>query len=240
MEAAMKVKAITVKDLPVSEQGYDRLVQSSKAVGNDFEIEKYDAVTPDQTDHLMEKYDFEWTWPWSGSKTHDKINVHMRSYGTANPQRRIACGLSHFLLWEECMNTNEPILILEHDAEFTQKFDPTGALESEYLAIGINDPHNATRLIPVFHGKVQETPADEHGCIPCPIIDRPEVAQGLAGNSAYIIKPEGARIMWDKLYELGLWPNDAILARPVVEWLGVTKEYYTRVQGLTSTTSSIH
>jgi hypothetical protein len=66
-----------------------------------------------------------------------------------------------------------------------------------------------------------------------------EVAQGIAGNSAYIIKPWAAKELIEKVYEYGMWPNDAIMCQQIVPWLGVTKLYYTKVQGLRSTTSSI-
>ena len=62
--------------------------------------------------------------------------------------------------------------------------------------------------------------------------------QGLAGNSAYIIKPAGAKSILDAAREHGLWPNDALMCKQIISNLGVTKTYYTRVQGLPSTTVS--
>jgi len=69
-----------------------------------------------------------------------------------------------------------------------------------------------------------------------PDIDEFNVPQGLAGNSAYIIKPAGANNLLNAVKEHGLWPNDAIMCKQLIPRLGVTKEYYTRVQGLPSTT----
>jgi len=70
---------------------------------------------------------------------------------------------------------------------------------------------------------------------PVPTIDEFNVPQGLAGNSAYIIKPAGAKAVLDATKEHGLWPNDAIMCKQIINNLGVTKTYYTRVQGLPST-----
>jgi GR25 family glycosyltransferase involved in LPS biosynthesis len=69
------------------------------------------------------------------------------------------------------------------------------------------------------------------------VIDDDKIPQGLAGNSAYIIKPEGARRLLELVKEYGLWPNDAIMCRQLISKLGITKTYYTKVQGLESTTS---
>ena len=30
---------------------------------------------------------------------------------------------SHYMLWRKCVTENKPIMILEHDAIFTKKFD---------------------------------------------------------------------------------------------------------------------
>ena len=70
-----------------------------------------------------------------------------------------------------------------------------------------------------------------------PWIDSQSVPQGLAGNSAYIIKPEGAKQMLELVDRYGLWPNDAIMCRQLFPLLGVTKTHYTWIQGLRSTTT---
>ena len=64
-----------------------------------------------------------------------------------------------------------------------------------------------------------------------------QVPQGLAGNSAYIIKPTGANHLIGLVKEYGLWPNDAIMCRQLVTGLGVTKKFYTNTQKLKSTTT---
>ena len=70
-----------------------------------------------------------------------------------------------------------------------------------------------------------------------PIIDEVHIPQGLAGNSAYVIKPEGAERMLDLSQRYGMWPNDALMCRQLVPNLGVTRNFYTRIQGLRSTTT---
>ena len=75
--------------------------------------------------------------------------------------------------------------------------------------------------------------------IPVPRIDNFNVPQGLAGNSAYIIKPNGAQNMEYMAKAHGAWPNDALMCHQLVANLGVTKTHYTTVQRLPSTTTSI-
>ena len=73
---------------------------------------------------------------------------------------------------------------------------------------------------------------------PIPTIDEYYIPQGLAGNSAYIIKPEAARQLIDLVKIHGLWPNDAIMCKQLIKKMGVSKNFYTKIQGLPSTTSS--
>jgi GR25 family glycosyltransferase involved in LPS biosynthesis len=78
--------------------------------------------------------------------------------------------------------------------------------------------------------------AGESWIQPVPSVDEFNIPQGLAGNSAYIIKPDGAKDILSAAREHGLWPNDALMCKQLVPKLGVTKTYFTRVQGLPSTT----
>ena len=221
-----------MKDHLVSEAGYKALVESSKTVKNDFTIERFDAIISDNVDTHMEKEGLKWTWPDSGAIFNQKLNMRFHAYG-GPPKRRHACAMSHFYLWKKCVEESEPILILEHDAIFTKKLDPDYILNSDYECIGINDPRGATRLANKFHNIVQSAPGP---LVDCPIIDNMQVPQGIAGASAYIIKPEGADQAIGAAYDYGLWPNDALLCQQLFPWLGVTKTYYTTVQGLKSTT----
>ena len=72
---------------------------------------------------------------------------------------------------------------------------------------------------------------------PVPRIDEFNIPQGLAGNSAYVIKPAGAKLMLELSQEYGMWPNDALMCYQLVPKLGVTRNFYTRIQGLRSTTT---
>jgi GR25 family glycosyltransferase involved in LPS biosynthesis len=230
----IKAVCITIKDNKISENGYNRLIESSKQVGNDFDILKWDAITPDNVDYFMSNAGLTWNYPWTGSHEDPATGLIKSAYTTANQKARIACACSHYCLWSESAVKNITMLIMEHDAMFIKKldFDPE---DTSATIIGINSPLGATRKANVFHKIVQETQTKFQLT---PVIDNDKIPQGLAGNSAYVIKPEGAKKLLDLVNKYGMWPNDAIMCRQLISKLGVTKDYYTKVQGLQSTTST--
>ena len=229
----MKAFVICIKGNDISAKGADVCIQSSKKVGNDFVVKIFDAITPKMAKTVMLGNGLRWKYPWEGKETDLATGLIKSAYQTANPNSRIACAMSHWLLWHECKKTDEPILVLEHDAVFTEKLDWKLILDSKYDIIGINSPAAATRRAHQFHDMVQ---AGESWIQPVPSVDEFNVPQGLAGNSAYIIKPAGAKNLLNAASEHGLWPNDALMCKQLIPNLGVTKTYFTRVQGLPSTT----
>ena len=70
-----------------------------------------------------------------------------------------------------------------------------------------------------------------------PTIDQINIPQGLAGNSAYIVKPRGARNLLNAVHKYGLWPNDALMCKQIIPNIGVTTSFYTTLQGTPSTTT---
>ena len=229
----MKAFVIRIKGNTISERGANALIASSRTVNNSFDIEQYDAIIGSMAHALMTGNGLKWKYPWQGQETDLKTGLIKSAYQTEVKENRIACALSHWLLWYKCATLDEPILILEHDAIFTKKLDYKSILKNNYDVIGINSPAAATRRAHQFHDTVQSKAA---WIQPVPDIDEFNIPQGLAGNSAYIIKPAGANNLLNAVKEHGLWPNDAIMCKQLIPRLGVTKEYYTRVQGLPSTT----
>lgn len=229
----MKAVSIVIKDNAVSELGYYRLVESSKAVGNNFDIVKWDAVTATNVNEFMDAVGLKWNYPWEGEIVDFATGLKKTAYKTTNPKARIACACSHYSLWHESATNDITMLILEHDANFINKidFDPND-VKAEIL--GINNPLGATRKSQLYYDMIMQSAASYQLV---PWIDNAYVPQGLAGNSAYIIKPTGAKKLIELVKQYGLWPNDAIMCRQLVPRLGVTRKFYTNIQGLKSTTS---
>lgn len=231
----MKALVITIENNPTSINAAQKVINSSAKVENIFIPEQFKAITPENVNAKMKEHRLSWNYPSVGEEYDLKSGLRKSAYQTANPKRRIACFLSHYEQWKQCAESGEAMIVLEHDAYFTAKVDVDMLEKSSYNIIGLNNPMGATRRANVFHKQVQER---SKGVLPCPKVDLDHVPQGLAGNSAYYIKPEGAKKMLELVKEFGAWPNDAIMCRQLLGGkLGVTNPYYTKVQGLVSTTS---
>ena len=121
--------------------------------------------------------------------------------------------------------------------------DYTGQFNGGIL--GINNPIKATRKAAIFDQKVKQLnltngKATKIGVSTVPYVDEPgdpPLPSGLAGNSAYIIKPWAAQKLLDKVKEIGLWPNDALMCRQFFPWIQVYYPYYTQMQLTSSTTT---
>jgi len=224
----MKHYAIVLRHNATSERSLVALRSSTEVP-----IERFDAVTPDRVIGLMDKYYLNWNYPWEGEHLDLQTGLVKSAYRTKEPQKRIACALSHYLLWCKCLEEDEPIVILEHDALFTKDID-FDIMTLKFNIIGINDPRGATRLSQIYHQSVKMQP---HDFELSPYIDDQQIPQGLAGNSAYVISPNGAASMIQAAKHYGLWPNDALMCRQLIPRLGVSKQYYTKVQGRPSTTT---
>ena len=236
-----------------------------------------------------------WTWPLS--PTQDGLDIatglYRKTYRAADQRRVMACAISHMRLWQHCIDIDQPIMILEHDAIFTRQFDykaivmcgethvqqtgetvPYDVAQPQYQdasrhgavsslvtdkvtienpkytgqftggVLGLNDPIGATRKARVFDEKVKQTQLSGYpgklGISQVPYVDDAgddPLPCGLAGNSAYIIKPWAAKKILEKVAEIGVWPNDALMCRQLFPWLQVYFPYFTTVQRTASTTT---
>lgn len=239
MEMPITCKVITMTNNEVSLGAFTKLQDSSYRVGNDFRPEIFEATIAENAEDHLSKLLLEWNYPWEGVVTDLKTGLKKSAYPTRNRLNRIACAISHYRLWAVCVKTNKPMLIMEHDAIFIQRLRYDNLLEdNHYNIIGINNPIGNTRKSHEFHKILQQSVDRENtGIVPVPTIDNFDIPQGLAGNSAYIIKPKGAKMCIKAASEHGLWPNDALMCKQLIPHMGVTKAYYTNTQRVVSTTT---
>ena len=212
---------ISIPDHPISQAATRVCIQSINSTASDLTAEIAPAVTPATMSECK------WTWPLRKKHICPLTGLLLSAYKTADINKRIACAQSHYMLWKKCIEINEPILILEHDALFVKKFSYN---DFDGGAMSINSPINAT-----FNSKGYDQ-ALLPGINPVPWVTDVNIPQGLPGNSAYVIKPWAAQQLIDAQDSIGWWPNDAIMCRQLFDWLRAVKPYYTRVQGLASTT----
>ncbi len=211
----MKTFIIRISSNEDSVRSVKQTIQSAKDVGYKEPIEIFEAIKPNEWKSIL---------PYENT-----------FHNYARPDNVGACFASHYLLWKECIKLNEPILILEHDAIFTERLDPIYIINSNFNAVGINNPLGATRESRLFHTMVESQ--KDKPIIITPTIDEISIPQGLAGHSAYILSPGGAKMVLDAAHIHGLWPNDALMCKQIIPRLGVTTKYYTKVQGTPSTTT---
>ena len=242
----LTARTIVIEGHTDSEISYKKLCESSKMVGNQFIIEKFKAITPESAQQEIVKLKLRWNYPWEGVQQDLATGLKKSAYPTKNKLARIACAISHYKLWLACARLNKPILIMEHDAVFTQRLNPYYDIldDKRFDIIGINNPIGNTRRAQTFLEK-RDAAIDtklnrqitDIDVVPVPSIDNFDVPQGLAGNSAYIIKPKGARSVLAAVHQYGLWPNDAIMCKQLVPRMGVTKGNFTDTQKIVSTTT---
>ena len=231
----MRAFAIVVPDNKTSMAGFQELNDSYDKYGHNDGLQMHEAISVDKVEMIAAGNGLNWNYPWEGKVSDLKSGLIKSAYTTADPRKRISCFVSHWYLWQKCVKLNEMILILEHDSRFIKKLpaDSTFA-RADFDIIGINDPSMATRKSKLYHDMILER-VDFFQ--PVPRIDEFNIPQGLAGNSAYVIKPAGAKLMLELSQEYGMWPNDALMCYQLVPKLGVTRNFYTRIQGLRSTTT---
>lgn len=212
---------IAIPGHKASQDAADICITSIRTTGSTLIPTKWPAVTPN-TLHACE-----WRWPTKKKITCAYTGLTLTAYKNRDVRARIACAQSHYQLWQQCVALDQIICILEHDAEFIRKFDLS---DFDGGVLALNDPVGAT-----FRAQ-QYDQALMPGINPVPWVANASIPQGLPGNSAYLIKPWAAQELIDAQDRIGWWPNDAIMCRQLFDWLRVAKPFYTRVQGLVSTT----
>jgi hypothetical protein len=240
----MKAYIITLKQ---NLKNAERCIRSIEKTNSQLDPIIFDATTPLQIpDHMHDVFgkNIDWSWPVSPDQDHYDFatGVFKKHYVAADMTKKVACSLSHARLWKKCVDDNEEIVILEHDALFTSKFSledfSKGSKNFDKVgACSLNDPRGTTRKAKIYYEKLVGKNKDGIHIIP-PIDspDEPNYAHGFPGNSAYYIKPWAAKELLDKTLEVGLWPNDALICKQLFPWIRAACPFYTKVQGTVSTT----
>ena len=94
----MKTFLIRISSNKDSVKSEQQTIDSARSVGYNEPIEIFEAIKPTEWKSIL---------PYPNT-----FNDYAR------PDNVAACFASHYLLWEKCVELNEPILILEHDAIF--------------------------------------------------------------------------------------------------------------------------
>jgi len=215
----VKVRVITIPGHTYSEASTASCVQSGLDHG--IEVAVFDAVTPDTVDAEMAHHRLQWTWA-NHNRSRSRCSISGLDhfpYRTQDIRRKMACAMSHFLLWRECAAQDDVYLILEHDARFVR---PMPDIEF-HGACQINDPRRGGYR-GAWHSDIMSQRGTEgvHPLTP----KRPShsrIPDGFSGHSAYLVKPWAAQAFVNAYHTLGVWPNDATVCLQLFPWL---EEYY--------------
>jgi len=222
----MRAFVITLEGNAYSEKCADRCIRSAQGV----EIERFKAVDSGVALSTIAEYGLKWTWAYGNCtyRTCPTTGLKQHPYGRLEPCA--GCAMSHYLLWCKCVELGEPILILEHDAVFIRPLP-----EVDFIGIcQINDPRGATPRGDYWSGRMA---VRGDGVFHKTRIFTGSRPDGLAGNSAYLIKPFAAREAMEKFNTLGVWPNDATLCIQLFPYLQELYPFVTRTEQTVSTST---
>ncbi len=210
----MKAYVIYLPKSKLSTEAANRTIQTGKDIG------KVDV-------ELWEGFD-----KFTGPVKHEEIgypeyneDMSCGYSGIADIDAAIGTFYSHHSLWEECVRTNEHILILEHDAYF--RFKATLPKTDGVVNIGLpqrgaHEVAKATRdrivantpkgqpLKPVFDTSNYDTPKNVHKITKNQGSHVVKVSC-LFGAHAYIMSPTAATILLKKAREYGIMLADLFI-----------------------------
>jgi len=186
------IKAFTIRKPgdELSERLSDELIESGKKFN--IHIEKVDGVYANQAEIIQQK----------------GLHVFEKMKETKKQNRGMqGCFLSHFLLWEKCLELKEPILIFEHDAliirplpdNFLNLFTHHAILDyachyPDYEEIVLRDGPIKITNYPF----IENVPATYKGMN----------SSHVKGSHAHAIKPEGARKLISSVKQYGFVASD--------------------------------
>ena len=200
------------------------------------EVLKWHAIDKEIAKDTMEAEGLVWTWAKNNTANDicPKSGLKQFPYAAKDIRAKIGCSMSHYMLWKHCVDLDEPILILEHDVVFIHNFPH----DVEFNGIcQINDPNGATRKGGWWSQQMkQRGTTGVHEKTWVTTKNERLIPDGLAGNSAYMIKPWAAQELINKFKELGVWPNDATMCKQLFPYLEEYYPFITKVNQTQSTT----
>lgn len=222
----MKAFVITLSGNEYSRAVTERCLKSAADIGK-IEVEKFIAADSVTGPSWMSAYGLRWTWANNNTSPSVCPITGLKQHPYGKLPAKIGCSMSHYSLWLKCIELNETILVLEHDAVFIR---PMPVFEFAGIC-QINDPAGATPRGKEWSKAIRVTGVSKKTVL---FDDRPD---GLAGNSAYLIRPQAAADLVAAFHRLGVWPNDAIMCRQLFPYLEQYSPFITRVEQTVSTTS---
>ena len=172
----MKKYVITIMDMTESVQMASRCIETGLNNGVE-DIKMWKAITPKDNPYQILKDEM---IPGVGfTSQYSKV------------ENAVSCFLSHYMLWKHCVEINETVMILEHDAKF---ISPLQLQEFQFKGcISIGAPS---------YGKFKQPPLLG--------VNKLVSKEYFPGAHAYIIKPKAAQLMIERA-KIDAEPTDTFL-----------------------------
>lgn len=209
----MRIVCVYTPEFSASTVSSDICVKSGRVYG--YEVEKVRSVFYKNMDEVHAKYNLKKKYKPVMGATLTKITC---------PITRMANGTTHYLLYKWSVENNQPICIVEHDAEFVGKI-PEAKLDgviqiSSHGDLQLNTPIQWEECGRGRKMKQHEPGrevywTDENGVVKHPL-------SGTNGTSGYIIGPVAAQRMVDYIEHTGIAFADRIRTKVIGEdnlWL---------------------
>lgn len=144
----------------------------------------------------------------------------------------MGCFFSHYYIWKECLETNEPIIVLEHDG-YVIKSIPSIFLEmfTDILKLDDQDPFSKNYNEEVEASKIDSVEIRKYNNPKAKKTSSKKfdgTGNYFRGTYSYIIKPKGAQKLIDFVKEYGHLPADQQIGDRVLD-TRVTTETYARL-----------
>jgi GR25 family glycosyltransferase involved in LPS biosynthesis len=123
------------------------------------------------------------------------------------------CFLSHYELWNKCVELNEPILILEHDGVMIRPL-PTD-IESKFVEVLNLDPFKQSS--DSYDIEVERSTTIPLSYIAAPVEKSSAAGGYIAGAYGYCIKPGAATKLIDFTKIAGALPTDKHIGQSIVD-----------------------
>lgn len=188
------------KSCALSTVGYE------SGINYDYQIEYFNALEPKHVEEYFVKNNMKEVFDQSVPY----FDTH-KNWIKLRGMRGSVC--SHILLWQKCVEINEPIVILEHDAVLIRKWpdvDWEDVLHLDYE--GSIKRRHLRRDSDIYRSKIIDG-VFEMGFSPA---DMPEMVT-MNCVYAYAIKPSAAQAAISDVYSSGFFAADRILRSPIVK-----------------------
>ena len=182
---------ITLTRLPQSAQAAERCIESAKRHGEEPGLEIVSATDKFEALDFFKQHGLTW------------LHIDDNFKSGKDPLPEMGCFASHYKLWQRCIELNEPIIVLEHDAVFVS---PIPSLRFKHV-IMLSKPYYQPENIDVL-SIMPRVPKE----VFYPM-DR------LSSGHGYAVTPEGAHRLVAAAHRQLAIPTDAFINKRKVDIL---------------------